>query len=63
MSAVTHHTNTDQRCLSLEFHRQGNCDLRVTAPANANLALPGYYLLFVLDDCGIPSVGRIICFH
>jgi hypothetical protein len=63
MSAVTHHTNTDQRFLSLEFHRQGNCDLRVTSPANSNLAPPGYYLLFVLDDCGVPSVGRIVCFH
>jgi galactose oxidase-like protein len=63
MSSVTHHTNTDQRYLALEFHRQGNCDLRVTAPANARLAPPGYYLLFLLDDCGVPSVGRIVCFH
>jgi hypothetical protein len=63
ISSVTHHTNTDQRYLSLDFRRQGNCDLRVTAPANTNLAPPGYYLLFVLDDCGIPSVGRIVCFH
>jgi hypothetical protein len=63
MSSVTHHTNTDQRYLALEFHRQGNCDLRVTAPANAKLAPPGYYLLFLLDDCGVPSVGRIVCFH
>ena len=63
LSTITHHTNSDQRYLPLEFHRQGNCDLRVTAPANANLAPPGYYLLFVLDDCGVPSVGRIVCFH
>ena len=58
MSSITHHTNTDQRYLPLDFHRQGNCELRITAPANANIAPPGYYLLFLLDDCGVPSVGR-----
>jgi hypothetical protein len=60
MSSITHHTNTDQRYLPLEFQRQGRCDLGVTAPANASLAPPGYYLLFVLDDCGVPSVGRAL---
>lgn len=60
-TTVTHHTNTDQRYLRLDWHRQGDCGLRVSGPANANLAPPGYYLLFLLDDCGVPSVGRFIC--
>jgi hypothetical protein len=59
-TTVTHHTNTDQRCLPLAWQRHGHCDLRVTSPANANLAPPGYYLLFLLDDCGVPSVGRFV---
>ncbi len=59
-STITHHTNTDQRLLPLTWHREGHCDLRVTAPANGNVAPPGYYLLFVLDDCGVPSVGRFV---
>ena len=57
-SSITHHTNTDQRLLPLGFTRRGKCELRVTAPASANLAAPGYYSLFLLDDCGVPSVGR-----
>jgi hypothetical protein len=34
--------------------------LRVTAPANANVCPPGHYLLFVLNDDGVPSVAQII---
>ena len=30
------------------------------APANANLAPPGHYLLFVLNANGVPSVGTIV---
>jgi hypothetical protein len=60
MGSITHHTNTDQRFVPLAFHRVGGCDLRVTAPANAYLAPPGYFLLFVLDDCGVPSLGRSV---
>lgn len=59
-SSITHHTNSDQRLLPLAFTRQGRCDLRITSPASASLAPPGYYLLFLLDDCGVPSVGRSI---
>jgi hypothetical protein len=34
--------------------------LNVTAPANANLAPPGHYLLFLVNANGAPSVARII---
>ena len=30
------------------------------APTRAALAPPGYYLLFVLDSAGVPSVGKIL---
>lgn len=59
-TSITHHTNTDQRCLPLAWHRHGHCGLRATAPADGSLAPPGYYLLFILDDCGVPSVARFI---
>ena len=32
----------------------------MTMPANANLAQPGYYMLFILNGSGVPSVGSII---
>jgi Galactose oxidase-like, Early set domain len=34
--------------------------LQVKAPANGNLAPPGYYLLFILDEHGVPSVARFV---
>jgi hypothetical protein len=58
--APTHHTDSDQRLVPLEFERQGRCGLRLQVPAEPALLPPGYYLLFVLDDCGIPSVGRFV---
>lgn len=59
-SSITHHTNTDQRFVALAWERHGHCDLQVTAPSNANVAPPGYYMLFVLDDCGVPSVAQLV---
>jgi hypothetical protein len=34
--------------------------LNVQAPANANLAPPGYYMLFILDTSGVPSVAATL---
>jgi hypothetical protein len=34
--------------------------VRVTAPANGNEAPPGYYMLFIINSKGIPSVAKII---
>ncbi len=34
--------------------------MRLTAPANANLAPPGYYMLFLLDADGTPSKARFV---
>ena len=49
----------EQRFQDLTFQRNGT-QLSVQAPTRAALAPPGYYLLFVLDSAGVPSVGRIL---
>jgi hypothetical protein len=36
----------------------GGAGLTVRAPSDAGLATPGYYMLFVLDETGTPSVAR-----
>ena len=54
--SVTHQVNTDQRSVLLPFTR-GEGTLTVTAPTNANWAPPGYYLLFVVNSSGVPSVA------
>ena len=57
--SATHSFNMEQRFLELGFRRVGNT-LKVKAPANANLAPPGYYLLWILDAQGIPSWGHML---
>src|SRR4029077_8155763 len=44
--SVTHAFNENQRYVPLTFNA-GTGSLNVTAPANANLAPPGYYMLFI----------------
>ena len=34
--------------------------LNVTAPPNGNVAPPGYYMLFVLNSTGVPSVAAFV---
>ena len=34
--------------------------LNVTAPPNGNIAPPGYYMLFILNAAGVPSVARFV---
>jgi hypothetical protein len=59
MSAVTHSVNNDQRRLFARAARKGGGRFTITAPANGNLAPPGYYMLFALHG-KIPSVAKII---
>ena len=59
LGTVTHHFNANQRYLSLLFTTAGN-GLNVQTPANANIAPPGYYMLFIVDMNGVPSVAAIL---
>ena len=56
-SAVTHANDMNQRMVPLRVRRAGK-GLNAMAPASANIALPGWYMLFVLDRHGVPSVAR-----
>jgi hypothetical protein len=57
--AATHAFDMDQRLVGLSY-TAGNGVLNVTAPQNGNIAPPGYYMLFVLDSAGVPSVARFV---
>jgi hypothetical protein len=59
--AVTHATNMSQRFLPLSFV-MGSGSLTVTAPANANLAPPGNYMLFIVNTSDVPSVATVVHF-
>jgi hypothetical protein len=58
---VTHGINSNQRYLPLAFSASPGW-ITATAPANANLAPPGWYMLFLVDDLGVPSVGAFVRF-
>jgi hypothetical protein len=59
LGSVTHAFDMDQRFVPLVFTTSSGA-LKLQAPANANLAPPGYYMLFILDTNGIPSVAAIL---
>jgi len=60
-TAVTHSFNMEQRLVGLSFTANTTTGaLTVTSPSSATIAPPGYYLLFILNSAGVPSVGRFI---
>ena len=56
--SVTHSWNMEQRFVELTFTRNGN-ELSVQAPTRAGDAPPGFYMVFVLNSAGVPSVAKI----
>src|SRR5439155_12720977 len=57
--AVTHSFNTDQRLIGLSF-TIGSGALTVTGPPDGNIAPPGYYMLFILNSSGVPSIASFV---
>ena len=57
--AVTHAFNMEQRFIEADF-TDTSSGVRVTIPDSANIATPGYYLMHLIDNQGVPSEGHII---
>ncbi len=57
--AATHAFDMEQRLVGMSY-TVGSGVLNVTAPPNGNIAPPGYYMLFVLNSAGVPSVARFV---
>ena len=58
-AASTHAFGMDQRMVGLSF-TAGSGSLTVTGPPNGNIAPPGYYMLFLLNSEGVPSVASSV---
>ncbi len=70
--AVTHQTDTEQRVIALTFTASGATTLSVNAPDGRvfpygmggghthAIARRGYYMLFTVNDSGVPSVAKFI---
>ncbi|MCW5632879.1 MAG: putative Ig domain-containing protein [Rubrivivax sp.] len=57
--SMTHNWNQDQRFVDLPFVASGNT-LSVQIPGRASDVPPGMWMMFVLDDQGVPSVARLM---
>ncbi len=70
--AVTHQTDSEQRVLSLSFSLANPTTLSVTAPdgriypysgggGHTHVTAPrGYYMLFIINNSGVPSVAKFV---
>jgi hypothetical protein len=63
--AVTHQTDTEQRVVELQFTTLPGEPTRISATAPVEdkpsaLAPPGFYMLFILNREGVPSVARFV---
>jgi hypothetical protein len=57
--AVTHAFSNEQRFQDLAFTQAGK-NINVTLPATADVAPPGFYMLFAINPNGVPSRAKII---
>ena len=57
---TTHGFDSDQRYVGMTFATTGASRLIAIAPPTGDVAPSGMYLIFVIDDRGVPSEGRFI---
>jgi hypothetical protein len=56
---ATHSVDQGQRYVPLRFTVSGTT-LTVTGPQTGGVAPPGYYMLFITDSAGVPSVAKVV---
>ena len=59
LGSVTHDNNMEQRYVPLKF-TGGTGMVRATIPASVDVAPPGYYMLFIINADGVPSVAKMV---
>lgn len=60
-SSVTHSVNFEQRRIPLSFTANASAlTVTATAPTDPHIAPPGYYMLFIIDSSGVPSVAKMV---
>ena len=55
--ATTHSCDTEQRLVDVPINSRNATSLNVTLTNNRNIAPPGWYMLFISDNNGTPSVA------
>jgi YVTN family beta-propeller protein len=59
MTGLTHNMNSDLRFLNVPFTANGN-QYQLTFNNNINVLTPGFWMLFALNNQGVPSVARVV---
>lgn len=57
-SSTTHQINSDQRLVGLAIASADGDRLRVQMPSSGGVTPPGFYMLFIVDRSGVPSVAH-----
>lgn len=60
MSSTTHALNTDLRFLNVQFTAGFDGHYNLTLHTNRNVMTPGYWMLFALNQQGVPSLAKVI---
>ena len=60
LGAPTHSQDQGQRYVPLKFDPPTGTTITATAPKTSNIAPAGYYMLFITDSAGVPSVAKMI---
>jgi len=56
----THSFDFDQRVVGLSYTASDSETLTATSPPNSSIAPPGYYMVFLLNQAGVPSVAKFL---
>ncbi|KAM0240795.1 hypothetical protein ACHAP5_007830 [Fusarium lateritium] len=59
-STATHTVNTDQRRVPLKLNNIGGNNYLFQLPSDSGIVLPGYWMLFVINSAGVPSVASTL---
>lgn len=59
LGSPTHSFDFDQRVVGLTYTSSTGA-LNATAPPNSSIAPPGYYMVFVINQAGVPSVAKFL---
>ncbi|KHD73472.1 galactose oxidase [Actinoplanes utahensis] len=59
LADVTHGVDQGQRYVPLKFTADGTT-LTVIGPPSGGSTPPGYYMLFIVDSAGVPSVAKMV---
>jgi hypothetical protein len=59
LGSQTHSVEMEQHYVPLSFTASTGA-VTATVPASVSAAVPGYYMLFIVDSAGVPSVAKIL---